>query len=180
MCWYSTSWYLFSFIENLFGVGLHNRVEQFHCDIYLGFVYRFYLMLETVFTFRLLCHFATLWGCLCRCMSHSSLTFFSYCLNFLDLLIMSTLFSIFFWFHFSHWPHLFQDLQKFPRVHIKLRLKKKDESASSPYSLNVRLENANGKRKTPRAFAPRFPKVCVACVIGRYMLWPMYWICLTH
>ncbi|CAO2818508.1 unnamed protein product [Amaranthus hypochondriacus] len=54
---------------------------------------------------------------------------------------------------------LYQDLQKFPRVHIKLRLKKKDESASSPYSLNVRLENANGKRKTPRAFAPRFPKV---------------------
>ncbi|XP_021733961.1 DExH-box ATP-dependent RNA helicase DExH14-like isoform X1 [Chenopodium quinoa] len=53
---------------------------------------------------------------------------------------------------------LYEDLQRFPRIHVKLRLKKKNERASSS-SLNVRLENVNAKRKTPRAFTPRFPKV---------------------
>ncbi|KMS97778.1 hypothetical protein BVRB_5g123420 [Beta vulgaris subsp. vulgaris] len=54
---------------------------------------------------------------------------------------------------------LYQDLQRFPRIRIKLRLKNRDERPGSSCSLNVRLENVNAKRKTPRAFAPRFPKV---------------------
>ncbi|KAL2935463.1 DExH-box ATP-dependent RNA helicase DExH14 [Bienertia sinuspersici] len=52
---------------------------------------------------------------------------------------------------------LYQDLQRFPCIHVKLKLKNKDERGSC--SLNVRLENTNAKRKTQRAFTPRFPKV---------------------
>lgn len=54
---------------------------------------------------------------------------------------------------------IYQDLQRFPRIHVKLRVKNNNERAGSSCSLNVRLENINAKRKTPRAFAPRFPKV---------------------
>ncbi|KAH9615773.1 hypothetical protein KSS87_003087 [Heliosperma pusillum] len=41
---------------------------------------------------------------------------------------------------------------------MKVRLQRNKEGNGSQYSLNVRLENVQ-KRKTSRAFAPRFPKV---------------------
>uniref|UniRef100_A0A803P9U3 RNA helicase n=1 Tax=Cannabis sativa TaxID=3483 RepID=A0A803P9U3_CANSA len=54
---------------------------------------------------------------------------------------------------------LFQDLQYFPNLQVKLRIQqRKTGSASSP-SLNIRLEKRNSRRKGSRAFAPRFPKV---------------------
>lgn len=79
------------------------------------------------------------------------------------------------YFSVSHMIHVLQDLQRFPRIRIKLRLKNRDERPGSSCSLNVRLENVNAKRKTPRAFAPRFPKV----IIYSRIFWPKYWLCLT-
>ncbi|KAJ8451475.1 hypothetical protein Cgig2_017866 [Carnegiea gigantea] len=52
---------------------------------------------------------------------------------------------------------LYQDLRRFPRIQMKLRIQNKDDGSRS--SLNVRLENVDTKRKTSRAFTPRFPKV---------------------
>lgn len=54
---------------------------------------------------------------------------------------------------------LYQDLQRFPRIQMKLRVQNKDDGSQSSCSLNVRLENVNTKRKTSRAFTPLFPKV---------------------
>nr|XP_010936311.1 DExH-box ATP-dependent RNA helicase DExH14 isoform X2 [Elaeis guineensis] len=52
---------------------------------------------------------------------------------------------------------LYQDLQHFPRVQVKLKLQVED--GKKPPSLNIRLEKTNSKRLTSRAFAPRFPKI---------------------
>ncbi|RZR82772.1 hypothetical protein BHM03_00009280, partial [Ensete ventricosum] len=52
-----------------------------------------------------------------------------------------------------------QDLQYFPRVRVKLKLHTGDDNASKSAVLNIRLEKANPKHSTVRAFAPRYPKV---------------------
>lgn len=54
---------------------------------------------------------------------------------------------------------LYQDLRRFPHIQMKLRIQNKDDGSRSSCSLNVRLENVDTKRKTSRAFTPRFPKV---------------------
>ncbi|XP_074317082.1 DExH-box ATP-dependent RNA helicase DExH14 [Silene latifolia] len=54
--------------------------------------------------------------------------------------------------------NLYQEILKFPRIQMKVRLQRNKEGNGSRYSLNIRLENVH-KRKTSRAFAPRFPKV---------------------
>lgn len=66
-------------------------------------------------------------------------------------------------FHVTHFLiHLsylsFQDLQNFPRIKMKLKLQKKDDSKRSP-SLNIKLEKTNYRQNKSRAFLPRFPKV---------------------
>ncbi|URE24984.1 activating signal cointegrator 1 complex subunit 3, partial [Musa troglodytarum] len=53
----------------------------------------------------------------------------------------------------------YQDLQYFPRVRVKLKLHTGDDNASKSAVLNIRLEKANSKHSTVRAFAPRYPKV---------------------
>ncbi|KAG1341965.1 putative DExH-box ATP-dependent RNA helicase DExH14 [Cocos nucifera] len=52
---------------------------------------------------------------------------------------------------------LYQDLQHFPHVQVKLKLQ--EEDGKKPPILNIRLEKTNPKRSTSRAFAPRFPKI---------------------
>ncbi|OVA13100.1 Sec63 domain [Macleaya cordata] len=54
---------------------------------------------------------------------------------------------------------LYQDLQHFPCVHLRLKLQHRDRQGSRSRILNIRLENTNYKHKTSRAFVPRFPKV---------------------
>lgn len=54
---------------------------------------------------------------------------------------------------------LYQDLQHFPRVQVRLRLEKRDTDDGRFPSINIRLEKKNSQRKTSRAFVPRFPKV---------------------
>ncbi|XP_010546203.1 PREDICTED: DExH-box ATP-dependent RNA helicase DExH14 [Tarenaya hassleriana] len=53
---------------------------------------------------------------------------------------------------------LFQDLQHFPRIQMKVRLQKKGAGSEKPSSLEIKLEKTS-KRNNSRAFAPRFPKV---------------------
>ncbi|XP_052179855.1 DExH-box ATP-dependent RNA helicase DExH14 isoform X1 [Diospyros lotus] len=53
---------------------------------------------------------------------------------------------------------LYQDLEHFPRVQVRLKLQKRNPDAGRASNLNVRLEKINSRRKTSRAFAPRFPK----------------------
>ncbi|KAM7267618.1 hypothetical protein ACFE04_009784 [Oxalis oulophora] len=53
---------------------------------------------------------------------------------------------------------MYQDLQHFPRVQVKLRLIKKDAN-NGKLSLGIRLEKINAKKNSSRAFAPRFPKL---------------------
>ncbi|PON70319.1 Activating signal cointegrator 1 complex subunit [Trema orientale] len=54
---------------------------------------------------------------------------------------------------------LFQDMQYFPNVQVKLRLQQRENNGARSPSLNIRLEKKNPRRKASRAFAPRFPKV---------------------
>ncbi|XP_042499431.1 DExH-box ATP-dependent RNA helicase DExH14 isoform X2 [Macadamia integrifolia] len=54
---------------------------------------------------------------------------------------------------------LYQDLQLFPRVKVRLQLKRRDSEDAKHVILNIKLEKKNSKCKTSRAFAPRFPKL---------------------
>lgn len=54
---------------------------------------------------------------------------------------------------------LVQDLQYFPQVQVKLRLNWMEANNGKSPDLNIRLEKKNSRRKSSRAFAPRFPKV---------------------
>ncbi|EXC06423.1 hypothetical protein L484_004708 [Morus notabilis] len=54
---------------------------------------------------------------------------------------------------------LVQDLQYFPHVQVKLRLNRRGVNGGKSPSLNIKLEKKNSRRKSSRAFAPRFPKV---------------------
>jgi len=56
-------------------------------------------------------------------------------------------------------PRLYQDLQNFPRVQVRLKLQRRDIDGGKASTLNIRLEKVNSKWNTSRAFAPRFPKV---------------------
>ncbi|XP_059642764.1 DExH-box ATP-dependent RNA helicase DExH14 isoform X2 [Cornus florida] len=53
---------------------------------------------------------------------------------------------------------LYQDLQLFSRVQVRLKLERKDHEGGK-LTLNIRLEYTNSRRRTSRAFTPRFPKV---------------------
>lgn len=52
---------------------------------------------------------------------------------------------------------LFQDVERFPLVQVRIRNQRKNDG--KPSSLNIRLEIANAKRRSSRAFTPRFPKL---------------------
>ncbi|CAM8907106.1 unnamed protein product [Rhodiola kirilowii] len=54
-----------------------------------------------------------------------------------------------------------QDLQRFPRVQVRLNIQRQDDiSSGKPRLLSIRLENTNLQRKSlMRAFTPRFPKL---------------------
>lgn len=54
---------------------------------------------------------------------------------------------------------LHQDLQHFPRVEVRLKIQRRDPDGEKFPSLNIRLEKLNSRRKTSRAFTPRFPKI---------------------
>ncbi|KAH7549222.1 hypothetical protein JRO89_XS13G0000800 [Xanthoceras sorbifolium] len=54
---------------------------------------------------------------------------------------------------------LYQDLQHFPRIQVKLKLQRRDTDGGKSFRLNIRLEKTNSRRNTSRAFAPRFPKI---------------------
>ncbi|GJN30699.1 hypothetical protein PR202_gb19029 [Eleusine coracana subsp. coracana] len=53
---------------------------------------------------------------------------------------------------------LYQDLQHFPRVDVKVKLQDEKEGQSKPPTLNIRAQLKNSRRSTSRAFALRFPK----------------------
>ncbi|PIA63068.1 hypothetical protein AQUCO_00200832v1 [Aquilegia coerulea] len=58
-----------------------------------------------------------------------------------------------------HASQLYQDIQHFPCVQVRLNIQKSNkENAKSPV-LNIKLEKTNYRRTTSRAFTPRFPKV---------------------
>ncbi|XP_047314247.1 DExH-box ATP-dependent RNA helicase DExH14-like [Impatiens glandulifera] len=56
---------------------------------------------------------------------------------------------------------LYQDLEHFPRIQVRVEFqgKKSGTSTKSSLFLNIRLEKLNSRRKTSRAFVPRFPKL---------------------
>ncbi|KAG5536474.1 hypothetical protein RHGRI_024039 [Rhododendron griersonianum] len=54
---------------------------------------------------------------------------------------------------------LYQDLDHFPRVQVRLKLQKRNPDDGKAITLNIRLEKTNSHRKTSRAFTPRFPKL---------------------
>ncbi|KAK9021319.1 hypothetical protein V6N11_011314 [Hibiscus sabdariffa] len=54
---------------------------------------------------------------------------------------------------------LYQELQHFPCIRIKLKLMKKATESERSLQLNIRLEKTNSRRNMSRAFTPRFPKV---------------------
>ncbi|GAB4846226.1 activating signal cointegrator 1 complex subunit [Ancistrocladus abbreviatus] len=54
---------------------------------------------------------------------------------------------------------LYQDLQHFPHIWMKLKLQRKDKDGRASFTLNVRIENGNTRRRSSRAFVPKFPKV---------------------
>nr|GEV18926.1 DExH-box ATP-dependent RNA helicase DExH14 [Tanacetum cinerariifolium] len=51
-----------------------------------------------------------------------------------------------------------QDLQHFPRIQVNLRIQGRDDGSDNIPSLSIRLEKSN-RRKTSRAFTPRYPKI---------------------
>ncbi|KAF2937977.1 hypothetical protein DAI22_03g087400 [Oryza sativa Japonica Group] len=53
---------------------------------------------------------------------------------------------------------LYQDLQHFPCVDVKLKLQNEDKDQSRPPILSIRLQMKDARRSTSRAFSPRFPK----------------------
>ncbi|KAI3673352.1 hypothetical protein L6452_39470 [Arctium lappa] len=55
-------------------------------------------------------------------------------------------------------PRLQQDLQHFPRIQVKLKIQGRDVGSDNNPSLSIRLEKSN-RRKSSRAFTPRFPKL---------------------
>ncbi|PIA58140.1 hypothetical protein AQUCO_00500228v1 [Aquilegia coerulea] len=56
-----------------------------------------------------------------------------------------------------HASQLYQDLQHFPCVQVRLNIQKSSKEKSP--MLNIKLEKTNYRRTTSRAFTPRFPKV---------------------
>lgn len=54
---------------------------------------------------------------------------------------------------------LYQDLQNFPHVKMKLKLQERDTGGERCYILHIRLEKLNSRRHSSRAFVPRFPKI---------------------
>ncbi|XP_058180771.1 DExH-box ATP-dependent RNA helicase DExH14 [Rhododendron vialii] len=59
----------------------------------------------------------------------------------------------------SNASRLYQDLDHFPRVQVRLKLQKKNPDDGKAITLNIRLEKTNSHCKTSRAFTPRFPKL---------------------
>ncbi|KAL6995089.1 activating signal cointegrator 1 complex subunit, partial [Sarracenia purpurea var. burkii] len=59
----------------------------------------------------------------------------------------------------NHVSRLYQDLEHFPRVQVRLTLQKRNPNTGKAIVLNIRLEKTNSGRKTSRAFVPRFPKL---------------------
>ncbi|KAK1407351.1 hypothetical protein QVD17_38965 [Tagetes erecta] len=51
-----------------------------------------------------------------------------------------------------------QDVQNFPRIQVKLKIQGRDADSENVPSLSIRLEKLN-RRRTSRAFTPRFPKL---------------------
>ncbi|KAE9599497.1 putative DNA helicase [Lupinus albus] len=56
-------------------------------------------------------------------------------------------------------PTLFQDLQHFPRVKLRLNLQRRDNDSDRSHTLQIRLQKTNSRRHSSRAFVPRFPKI---------------------
>lgn len=54
---------------------------------------------------------------------------------------------------------LYQDLENFPRVQVRLKLQRSYIVGGKAPTLNIRLEKFNSRQKSSRAFTPRFPKV---------------------
>ncbi|KAG9140070.1 hypothetical protein Leryth_025455 [Lithospermum erythrorhizon] len=54
---------------------------------------------------------------------------------------------------------LYEDLQRFPLVRVQVRVQSNNSESSKAHRLNVTLEVTNSRRRTSRAFTPRFPKV---------------------
>ncbi|GAU12731.1 hypothetical protein TSUD_122230 [Trifolium subterraneum] len=54
---------------------------------------------------------------------------------------------------------LYQDLQHFPHVKMKLKLQEKETGSERCHILHIRLEKLNSRRHSSRAFVPRFPKI---------------------
>ncbi|KAK7411347.1 hypothetical protein VNO78_02780 [Psophocarpus tetragonolobus] len=55
---------------------------------------------------------------------------------------------------------LYQDLQHFPHVKMKLKVQRKDtDDGERSRTLHIRLEKTNSRRHSSRAFVPRFPKI---------------------
>ncbi|KAH9722145.1 DExH-box ATP-dependent RNA helicase DExH14 [Citrus sinensis] len=54
---------------------------------------------------------------------------------------------------------LHQDLQRFPRIQVKLRLQRRDIDGENSLTLNIRMDKMNSWKNTSRAFALRFPKI---------------------
>ncbi|KAI5331061.1 hypothetical protein L3X38_021187 [Prunus dulcis] len=70
---------------------------------------------------------------------------------------------------------LYQDLQPFPRIEVKLKLQQKDSGKSR--SLDIRLVKTNFRQNKSRAFTPRFPKVKNEAwwlVLGNTSTWELY------
>ncbi|KAH9778128.1 DExH-box ATP-dependent RNA helicase DExH14 [Citrus sinensis] len=51
------------------------------------------------------------------------------------------------------------DLQRFPRIQVKLRLQRRDIDGENSLTLNIRMDKMNSWKNTSRAFALRFPKI---------------------
>ncbi|WVZ20269.1 hypothetical protein V8G54_007591 [Vigna mungo] len=54
---------------------------------------------------------------------------------------------------------LYQDLQHFPHIKVKLKIQRRDTDGEKSDILNIRLEKINSRRHSSRAFVPRFPKI---------------------
>ncbi|KAL5077954.1 hypothetical protein RYX36_016938 [Vicia faba] len=54
---------------------------------------------------------------------------------------------------------LYQDLQHFPNVKMKLKLQERETDGEKSHIINIRLEKLNSRRHSSRAFVPRFPKI---------------------
>ncbi|CAJ1975360.1 unnamed protein product [Sphenostylis stenocarpa] len=54
---------------------------------------------------------------------------------------------------------LYQDLQHFPHIKMKLKVQRRDTDGERSHTLNIRLEKINSRRHSSRAFVPRFPKI---------------------